>query len=122
MVSTLVTHIMSSVYRVRLSLPPRDSLPNQPSVNSTILTLILLISGDPVSVGDNTNTLMSVGHNTNTLMSVGHNTNVLAPSVSARRYDQMSKSLIRIDSLVVSQHICYMNRTIPLDFIASTVM
>ena len=112
MVSTLVTHIMSSVYRVRLSLPQRDSLPNQPSVNSTILTLILLISGDPVSVGDNTNTLMSVGHNTN----------VLAPSVSARRYDQMSKSLIRIDSLVVSQHICYMNRTIPLDFIASTVM
>ena len=67
MVSTLVTHIMSSVYRVRLSLPPRDSLPNQPSVNSTILTLILLISGDPVSVGGNTNTLMSVGHNTNTL-------------------------------------------------------
>ena len=122
MVSTLVTHIMSSVYRVRLSLPQRDSLPNQPSVNSTILTLILLISGDPVSVGGNTNTLMSVGHNTNTLMSVGHNTNVLAPSVSARRYDQMSKSLIRIDSLVVSQHICYMNRTIPLYFIASTVM
>ena len=67
MVSTLVTHIMSSVYRVRLSLPQRDSLPNQPSVNSTILTLILLISGDPVSVGGNTNTLMSVGHNTNTL-------------------------------------------------------
>ena len=60
---------MSSVYRVRLSLPPRDSLPNQPSVNSTILTLILLISGDPVSVGDNTNTLMSVGDN------------VLAPSL-----------------------------------------
>ena len=67
MVSTLVTHIMSSVYRVRLSLPQRDSLPNQPSVNSTILTLILLISGDPVSVGGNTNTLMSVGDNTNTL-------------------------------------------------------